>query len=171
MPPDDGNAANIGNQAVAVGGNLFAQQGHHHLADEIRGLLRLLGWRDASGGLGWDGFFCARQSPSRVELYAAGACCGCAAHQHDVTDQTAVALCGPVESEHSFQMAMADVRGNEHGGIERPAAAQGQCDFLGWTWLSNCPHNVVSQKKHIDAKSQQLSHRQLASVKPLLSIR
>ena len=97
MPPDDGNAANIGNQAIAVGGNLFAQQGHHHLADEIRGLLRLLGWRDASGGLGWDGFFCARQSPSRAELYAAGACCGCAAHQHDVTDQTAVALCGPVE--------------------------------------------------------------------------
>jgi hypothetical protein len=41
MPPDDGNAVKIGNQAVAVEGNLFAQQGHHHLADEIRGLLRL----------------------------------------------------------------------------------------------------------------------------------
>jgi hypothetical protein len=50
---------------------------------------------------------------------------------------------------------MAYVRGIEHCGIERPAAAQGQCDFLGSKWLSNCPHSVVSQKMHIDARSHQ----------------
>jgi hypothetical protein len=75
MPPDDGDAANVGHLAVAVGGNLFAQQGHRHLADDIRGLLRLLGWRDDSGGRDWDGFLCARQSPMRVESYDARTCC------------------------------------------------------------------------------------------------
>jgi hypothetical protein len=89
MPPDDGDAANVGHLAVAVGGNLLAQQGRRHLADDIRGLLMLQGWRDDSGGLDWDGFLCARQSSRRIEPYAGIASFAWAAHPNGVTDKKA----------------------------------------------------------------------------------
>ena len=93
---DDSDAENVGHLAVAVGGNLFLSKGIAALANEIRGLLRLLGWREDSDGLAWDGLLCARQSPRFEECYAAGFCCGWfvpwrswAADQHDVPDQKA----------------------------------------------------------------------------------